>query len=155
MDNSQDKTNETLGKDNSQENPDNVDKIERYKQQIDGSKKEAEKFRNLAIESEVKRAEVDANSIIELHDKDPKMANEVATRFWYSSFEDAKASLSAGTEDILQWSKEHFEEWYKEKRAMEESSNANYEADKILNTLEWDTQEEAIKYYKWWQIEEI
>jgi hypothetical protein len=71
---------ETPEKENSQTAAD-PEKLERYKQQMEGSKKEAQKFRDLAIESEVKRAEADANSITDLHSKDPKMADEVAKKF--------------------------------------------------------------------------
>ena len=152
MDNSEDKNKEASNVDNPQ-NEEN-EKLTRYKEQVAGSKKEADRLRNLAIESEVKLAEVDSSSIIELHKKDPSLANEVAIKFWYSNFEEVKSSLEdeSGVYDNLNsavgTTKEDFEKWYKEKKATEESNNANSEADKILNTLEWDTQTEAKKYYK-------
>jgi len=146
-DNSQGKKPEAHN-DNPQTNPDvPAETKERYLQQIEGWKKEAQKFRDLAIESEVKRAEVDANSIIELHDKDPKMANEVAKKFWYSDYEEVKSSLSDTKTDTPS-EKDNFDKWYKEMKAKDESSNAHSEADKILNTLEWDIWTEAKKYYK-------
>ena len=119
-DNLQDNNNETPNAENSQN--DATEKVERYKQQIEGSKKEAERLRNLALESEVKRAEVDANSIIELHGKDPKLADEVAKRFWYGDFGEAKASIEwSGSEESFsdtRSDREKFEEWYKEKRGI-------------------------------------
>jgi hypothetical protein len=122
--------------DNSQPATDQ-DKLERYKQQMEGSKQEAKKFRDLAIESEVARAEVDANSIVELHDKDPKMADEVAKRFGYSDFTEVKASLSDDKKpsDTLS-EKEKFNQWYEERRVKEESGNAHSQANKILDSLE-------------------
>ena len=54
---------------------------ERYKQQIEGSKKEVEKYRKMVLDSEVQKASQDANSLLELYDKDPKLANEVAKEF--------------------------------------------------------------------------
>jgi len=147
-DNSQDKNTEAHN-DNPQTNPDiPAETKERYLQQIEGWKKEAQKFRELALESEIKRAEVDSSSIIELHDKDPKMANEVAQSFWYSDFNEVKTSLETDTDDDTDSDKDKFNQWYKEKQAKEESSNAHSEADKILNTLEWDIWAEAKKYYK-------
>ena len=145
-----DKNIETPEKDNSQNAPDVAPETKlRHDQQMEGARKEVQRLRDLAIESEVKRAEVDANSIVELHDKDPKMANEVAERFWYSSFEEIKSSLSNDNEtDNTTSEKDKFNQWYEEKKAKEESVNAHSEADKILNSLEWDLQTEAKKYYK-------
>ena len=65
-------------------------KIARYKEQMKGSQEEAMRLRNLAIEQWVRAAENDARSLLELHDVDPKLADEVARRFNYDNFEDAK-----------------------------------------------------------------
>ncbi len=148
-----DKIIETPDKDNSPTTTDQ-EKLDRYKQQMEGSKQEAQKFRNLAIESEVKRAEVDANSIIELHGKDPKMAEEVAKKFWYSTYKDVETTLNKpttpepinNTDDASE--RDKFNQWYEERKVQEESSNAHSEADKLFATLEWDTQTEARKHYK-------
>ena len=145
MENLQDKNNETPNEDNSHKATDQ-ERLERYKQQMEGSKQEAQKFRDLAIESEVKRAEVDANSIVDLHAKDPKMADEVAKKFWYDSYKDVESSLKPQAKPSEELSEsERFEKFYKEMRAKEEGSNATSEAEKILNSLEWDTQAEARK----------
>lgn len=149
MDNLQNK--ETPNKDNSQNDAPAVpsEKQVRHDQQMEGARKEVQKYRDLAIDSEVKRAELDANSIIELHEKDPKMANEVAVKFGYSNYEDVKSSLATDTQtNDTNSSKEDFTKWYNERKAKDESSNANSEAEKILDTLEWDIKEEAVKHYK-------
>lgn len=148
MDNLHDDKNiETSNADNSQPVTDQ-DKLERYKQQMEGSKQEAQKFRDLAIDSEVKRAEVDANSIVELHDKDPKMADEVAKKFWYDGYKEVKASLSNDKDPSDSLSeKDKFNQWYEERRVKEESGNAHSQANKILDSLEWDIKTEAKRYY--------
>ncbi len=150
MENLQDKNLETPNGDNSQKAPEiPAETKERYLQQIEGGKQEAQKYRDLAIESEVKRAEVDANSIIDLHAKDPKMADEVAKRFGYDSYNDAETSLKPQEKPSEELSEnERFEKYYKDMKAKEEGSNANSEADKILNSLEWDIQTEARKHYE-------
>ncbi len=152
MDNLQKETNGTpIVKDNSQKAPDDVSpevKL-RHEQQMEGSKKEVQKYHDLAIDSEVKRAEMDSNSIIELHSKDPKLANEVAKKFWYTDFEDAKSSIEEKSEDISQQTEEEkFNEWYKKARVKEESSNAYSEADKIFSKLDESKKLEAEKNYK-------
>jgi hypothetical protein len=48
-------------------------------------------LRNLVIDREVKNAEKDARSLLELHDVDPKLADVVAKRFGYDDFNDAKS----------------------------------------------------------------
>ena len=65
----------------------------RYKEQLKGSREEAERLRNLVIDREVKAAEKDARSLLELHDTDPKLANEVAKRFGYDDYEEAKSEI--------------------------------------------------------------
>ena len=47
----------------------------------------------LEIDREVKNAERDARSLLELHDADPKLADEVAKRFGYDDFNDAKSEI--------------------------------------------------------------
>jgi len=149
MDNLQDNNNKQAPEKVNPEITSENEKLERYKQQVEGSKKEAERLRNLALESEVKIAELDANSIIELHDKDPKMADEVAKRFWYTDYKDASASInpvSKKTSDLSE--EEKFNKWYKEKRATEESEKAHTEANKILSKLDESSKGDAEKYYK-------
>jgi hypothetical protein len=49
------------------------------------------------IDREVKNAEKDARSLLELHDADPKLADEVAKRFGYDDFNDAKSEIDKKT----------------------------------------------------------
>jgi UDP-N-acetylmuramyl tripeptide synthase len=65
------------------ENGDEPEKFEkqRYNEIISGKQKQIEHTREIAIESAVKLAKVDADSLVELHTKDPKLAEEVAKRF--------------------------------------------------------------------------
>jgi len=65
----------------------------RRKQQLEGTKQAAEKARNLAIDLAYDAVSVDANKLLELHEKDPKFANSVAQRFGYKNYEDARRSI--------------------------------------------------------------
>lgn len=64
-------------------NPPEVEdaKIARYKEQLAGSTQEALKYKKMVLEAEVEKASKDANSLLELNKKDPKLANEVAKSF--------------------------------------------------------------------------
>ena len=113
-------------------------KIARYKEQMKGSQEEAMRLRNLAIEQWVKAAENDARSLLELHDVDPKLADEVARRFNYDNFEDAKKFIDQKFNNS-DWIKENksgseadFERWYQERKAKETDSEARARAEKIF-----------------------
>ena len=45
------------------------------------------------LNEEIKKAEEDANAIIELHKKDPEFADAVAQEFWYDDYDDAKQAI--------------------------------------------------------------
>ncbi len=64
-------------------NPPEVEdaKITRYKEQLAGSAKEALRYKEMLLETEIQKASSDANSLLELHKKDPRLANEVAKSF--------------------------------------------------------------------------
>jgi hypothetical protein len=66
-----------------QANPQEVEdaKITRYKEQLAGSTQEATRYRAMVLETEIQKASNDASSLLELHKKDPKLANEVAKSF--------------------------------------------------------------------------
>lgn len=145
--------NETL--DNEGQDNSHTAKEERYKQQIAGSKAEAERLRNLVIDREVKNAEKDARSLLELHDVDPKLADEVARKFGYDDFNDAKSEIDkkAGG-DWVQKTKdatfeESFEKLYQERKAKELNEEALKRADKIIGKItDKDAREKAQAQFK-------
>jgi|6_EtaG_2_1085325.scaffolds.fasta_scaffold00322_12 hypothetical protein len=65
----------------------------RHQEQMEGSRQEVERMRSLLIDSGVQNAEQNAKSLLELHEKDPIAANEVAKRFGYKSYGDAKEAV--------------------------------------------------------------
>ena len=144
--------NETL--DNEGQDNSHTAKEERYKQQMLWSKQEAERLRKLVIDREVKNAERDARSLLELHDEDPKLADEVAQRFGYDDFNDAKSEIDkkAGnwmskTEDAN--FEENFEKLYQERKAKELNEEALKRADKILSKIsDKDAREKAQAQFK-------
>lgn len=144
---------ETL--DNEGQDNSHTAKEERYKQQLAGSKQEAERLRNLVIDREVKNAEKDARSLLELHDVDPKLADEVAKRFGYDDFNDAKSEIDKKASG--DWVKktqdasfeENFEKLYQERKAKELNEEALKRADKILNKIgDKDAREKAQAQFK-------
>ena len=151
MDNLENKKTQTPLKDNSDNGADtnqNEDLTkERWKQQLEWSKKEADKYRQYALETEVSKAKTDANSLLELHDKDPKLANEVAKRFWYESFDDARKTIDQSKVNSNEFTEERFEEMYQRRRQREEHDLATKKAEEVLNRLEWEAKEKAQSYF--------
>ncbi len=143
---------ETL--DNEGQDNSHTAKEERYKQQLAGSKAEAERLRNLVIDREVKNAEKDARSLLELHDADPKLADEVARRFGYDDFNDAKSEIDKKAGDGMSKTQdasfeENFEKLYQERKAKELNEEALKRADKILNKIvDKDAREKAQAQFK-------
>ena len=129
---------ETPEKDNS-----HTDKETRYKEQLKGSREEAERLRNLIIDREVKAAEKDAKSLLELHETDPKLANEVARRFGYDDYEDAKWEIEKKVSSWVERNgdadlEEKFEKMYQERKAKEIHEEAIKQANKILRKIKDD-----------------
>lgn len=133
-------TTETVGtpeEDNSH-TEEEASKIARYKEQMKGSQEEAMRLRNLAIDQWVKAAENDARSLLDLHDVDPKLADEVARKFGYDDFADAKKFIdqkfnnSDWMKDSKSESEADFERWYQERKAKETDAEARARAEKIF-----------------------
>ena len=131
-------------------------KEERYKQQLAGSKAEATRLRELLIEQQAKAAEKDARSLLELHSADPKLTDEVARRFGYDDFADAKKYIDqkdfsdGGVEKTREANlKEDFEKFYQERKAKETHEEAINRANKILWKIkdEW-AREKAEEQFK-------
>lgn len=145
--------NETL--DNEGQDNSHTAKEERYKQQLAGSKQEAERLRNLVIDREVNNAKKDARSLLELHDVDPKLADEVAKKFGYDDFNDAKSEIDkkvngdwmSKTQDAN--FEESFEKLYQERKAKELNEEALKRADKIIGKItDKDAREKAKAQFK-------
>jgi len=76
-------TNETSD-DNQNYSPDQEEdqaKAQRKAQQEEGNRQENLRLRNLLVEAEVTKAKNDGNSLLELSQKDPKIAKLVAQKF--------------------------------------------------------------------------
>ena len=119
------------------------EKETRYKEQLKGSREEAMRLRNLIIDREVKAAEKDARSLLELHETDPKLANEVAKRFGYDDYEDARWEIEKKVNGWVEKTddanlEEKFEKMYQERKAKEIHEEAIKQANKILKKIKDD-----------------
>lgn len=131
-----------------------ANKEARYKEQLKGSREEAERLRNLIIDREVKAAERDASSLLELHKTDPKLANEVAKRFGYDDYEDARPEIEKKVNGGVEKTddadlEEKFEKMYQERKAKETHEEAIKQANKILNKIkDEELRETALKKFE-------
>ena len=119
----------------------------RHQQQEEGRLAEVQRLRGMVIDAEVAKASNDAKSLLDLHDKDPKLAEEVAKKFGYADFKDAKKQITAWDEPEVVDQKEQFETWYQERKAKEDHETALVEAQAIISQLPEDLQEEAIEEF--------
>ena len=148
-------TPEKEAQENSQKWENNQDDlVTRYKQLVHWSREETKRFKNLIIESEVKNASKDAWSLLELHKKDPKLADEVAKRFWYNNFDEAKSVIDKNDTDYYELEKktvwfteDEFERLYKKRRDQEEHEKALKKVDKLFSKLDESIQEKAKQYF--------
>jgi len=156
LDNSWEENKETPEKDNSQDGA-NGDKDEakakRHAEQLAGSKAEAERLEWLLIDSEVQKAKSDWKSLLDLHVKDPKVAEKVAKKFGYDSYKEAIATLDLDSWDDLKkksWlSEDEFNKRYEEKRAEEEHNEALDVAEDSFNKLkDEDVRDKAIELFE-------
>lgn len=136
--------------------PDDTDAVsKRHQEQMEGSKQEVERMRSLLIDSEVQKAEQNAKSLLELHEKDPKTANEVAKRFNYSSYNEAKEVITKS--DSNYWVQQNaspkntetdFEAFYQKKRAEEVHDESIGKAEKIISNIkDEDKQKQARSHF--------
>ena len=156
MDNLVPKDNETPEKVDSLKDQEAADSdiVKRYKEQITWNKQEAERLRNKVIDLHVEKASVRAESLLELNDEDPKLANEVAKKFWYENFEDAKTrvfdDVPAKAESLQTWlTPDEFERMYTARRNKEQHEEALKKAEKLFWKIkdEW-LQEKAKEYFE-------
>lgn len=125
-------------------------KQKRHAEQIAWAKAEVERLRQMVINEEVRKASADAKSLLELAETDLKLADEVAKKFGYTNFKDAKKQIVSWEQtepkaDVP--TEEKFEEWYQQRKAKEEHEAAIEEAKAIIDKLPDDVQEEAIETF--------
>lgn len=118
---------------------------ERYKQQLEWSKQEvqkktaeAQRYKETAINVAVLAAEKDAGTFLELKEKDPELANEVAKRFHYANAEEAAAAIKWNGWESADVSKKWLSEDeskanYQKRRAEEVHTEAIQSAEKQIN----------------------
>jgi len=107
----------------------------------------------MIIDAEVEKASKNAQSLLDLHDKDPKLANEVAKKFGYSDFEDAKSRIPSKKETILEkknidFNEDEFEKMYQKRKKKEEHEKAISKVEKEFNKLDKSVQEKAKAYFE-------
>lgn len=159
-------TSEALETDNPQEQntvPEATDEVieetldevtkERYKQQIEWSRKEVDRLTEIVLQTAIREASKDASTLLELHKQDPKLASKVAENFDWSNTErgtykgflkqDATVSKSLSDEEIEALAERKAEEIL----AKKEHEKAVTKAQKMFSKLDEDLQEEAIKRF--------
>lgn len=122
---------------------------ERFKQQEEGSKKEIERYKEIALQTAIKNATYDSSTLLELHKQDPRLAAEAAKTFeWsntergdYQSFlkQDAKISTQISEDEIEARATKKAEEII----AQKEHDKALAKASKKIEKLDDDVKEEA------------
>ena len=125
------------------------EKEKRHQQQEDWKLAEIKRLRWLVIDKEVKAATEDATSLLELHNKDAKMAKEVADKFDRSetarwSYEDFLASKWAAENKPKPVSEDEIEKRVEQRLAQREHEAALVEAKKLFEELPEEAQEEAV-----------
>lgn len=125
--------------------------LQRYKEQLNGSTEEAKRLKNLVLDSEQEKVNQDPNHLLAFYDRDPKLANDLAKRMNYNSFDEAKQSLV--------WSKQEdsgddnddldskLEKKLEEKEKKKEHQQAISEAKKKFENLSEEKKEAAEKYF--------
>jgi len=123
--------------------PENPEVAKRHAEQLDGSRAEVARMRQIAIDSAARASEKDVNAFLEVHSKDPKLANDVAKALWYTNADEVLTEINKPTAK----KEDDFETRYAQKRAEEKHSEAIKKADKILAKLPDELKEEAQKRF--------
>ena len=155
MDNLQEDKNEALIEDNPQnswasqeEEVYTAEQRKRHLEQLEWSKKEAERKESLLIDSYKKLAEHDADVLTDLYSKDPKTADKVAQEFWYDDYNDLKSIMIDTDETKDKWlSEDDLEKWYQNRRKKDEHLSAIKKATKELSKLPEEVREKAQEYF--------
>ena len=123
--------------------PENPELAKRHAEQMAGSIAEVARLREIAVDVYASQSEKDASAFLEVHSKDPKLANEVAKKLGYSNADEVLAQINkkpAKAED-------DFETKYAQKRSEEKHEEAITKAQKILGKLPEELREEAQAYF--------
>lgn len=102
----------------------------RHAEQMEWARKEVQRLKEIAIEAAVKEASVNAKSLIDLHSKDPKLANEVAKKFNYSSYEEAKKVI----DEMDWWTAKQQSSWWLTEEEFEKKFQERYQKMKSEET---------------------
>lgn len=133
-------TTEAPKTDNPSENP---EVAKRHAEQLEGSRAEVARMREIAIESVAKASQKDVNVFLETHSKDPKLANDVAKKLGYDDANEVLAQINKKPEKV----EDDFDTKYTQRRAQEEHEKAIAKAEKIIAKLPEDLREEAQKRF--------
>jgi len=120
-------------------------KQKRHAEQEEGRLAEVTRLRGMVIDAEVQKAEADWTSLIDLAKKDPKLADEVAMKFGYTDYRDAKKFLSPWdvvTEKTR--NDDDKEDYFQERLAEVNHDQSLLDAQAILDQLPEELQDEAI-----------
>ena len=117
----------------------------RHLEQLEGSKKEAEKKEALLVDTYKDLAQKDAGVLNDLYSKDPKLADKVAKEFWYDSYKELNKNLNPTESKGL--SEDDLEDWYQKRRGKDQHAEALQEAQASLSKLPEDLREEAQEYF--------
>jgi len=101
----------------------------------------------MILETEIKKASIDANSLLELHRQDPKLANEVSQSFGYNSYEDVAQKLADDKPSNNGISEEDFDARYNRRRDQEEHEKSLKKAEKAISKLDDEQREKAQSYF--------
>ena len=115
----------------------------RRKQQLEWSRQEVERLKKIVLETAIDAASRDSSTLIALHEKDPKLANEVAKHYGYENYSDLKKTLKLGQDE----EEDDFETKYKQRRAKEDHNEAIEKiSTKIWKLSDW-IKEEVQEYF--------
>lgn len=122
-------------------------KAKRHSEQMEWARKEVQRIRELAISTAVKAASYDPESLVELNQKDPKLAKEVAKQLDFSQTE------RWTFENFLKWNKQSSEEdkeaYYKRRRAEELHTESIERATELINKIEdEDLRDKALEKFE-------
>ncbi len=152
---------------NIQDNPQNADKIERYKQQLEGSKaealkkaEEANRYKEMLINIEYEKVTKDKNYLSDLHKKDPVIADEIAKKFStstgtpISSYEEYTNVFAEGnnTDAISNFNPETISKMLDDKMqeyiAMQNNQKVSETVNKMFDGMNGEKRDMAKKFYE-------
>lgn len=145
---------EALETDNPQDP--SVDDVEaqkqlRHSQQMEWAKKEVERQKQKAVDVAVKWVAKDAELLLDIYAEDPELANEVAKKFKYSSFDEAKKFINSWekleTKDELEDEEVRMDKRYNQRRGKELHEDALKKASQLISKLPSELQEDATNYF--------